>query len=297
MPSSTSSLLAEPSISVVIGSMASPEALRACLDALEPQRSGVEVLVCESTPTRPELHRQYDWARFLARPGRLVPELWRDGVDEATGDIVALTISPMVPAANWVESIREEHRDHDAVGGAIDPGEDLRASDWAEYFCRYAREMRPFSSRESGDLAGDNAAYKRSLLERWRAEYRDGFWEPVFHRQLKREGIPLWHTPSVIVFQGRSSGAAAFVQQRLKHGWKYGHQRGAHFSRGRNVVGVAGAPLVPFLMTARVLHEVFSRGRYRLRALAVLPLIFGFNLVWAAAEAAGHLDMVRRDHA
>jgi hypothetical protein len=50
-------------------------------------------------------------------------------------------------------------------------------------------------------------------------------------------------------------------------------------------------------MTARVLREVFSRGRYRLRALAVLPLIFGFNLVWAAAEAAGHLDMVRRDHA
>jgi hypothetical protein len=26
----------------------------------------------------------------------------------------------------------------------------------------------------------------------------------------------------------------------------------------------------------------------------VLPLIFSFELVWAAAEAAGHLDMVRR---
>jgi hypothetical protein len=294
MPSSTSSLSAEPSISVVIGSMASPESLRACLDAIESQRQGVEVIVCEATPSPQELRDAYPWTRFLERPGMLVPELWRDGVDEATGEIVALTISPMAPAPDWIESIRREHLEHDAVGGAIDPGQGLRLSDWAEYFCRYAREMRPFASRSAPDLAGDNAAYKRSLLERWREIYRDGFWEPVFHWQLTAEGIPLWHTPKVVVFQGRSSGAGAFMRQRFSHGRKYGHQRGANFSRSRNIAGVVGAPLVPFVLTARILRDVFTRGRYRLRALAALPLIFGFNVAWAAAEAAGHLDMVRR---
>jgi hypothetical protein len=294
MLSSTSSSSAEPSVSVVIGSMASAESLESCLTALEPQRAGIEVLVVEAKPTPAVVRRRFAWARFLERPGMLVPELWREGVDEATADIVALTISPMVPAPDWIESIRAEHRAYDAVGGAIDPGRGLRPSDWAEYFCRYAREMRPFASRRSGDLAGDNAAYKRTLLERWRDDYRDGFWEPEFHRRLEAEGIPLWHTSSVVVFQGRSSGAAAFILQRLKHGWKYGHQRGARFSRMRNLMGVIGAPAVPFVMTARVLREVFVRGRYRVRAVSVLPLIFGFELVWAAAEAAGHIDTLRQ---
>ncbi|HZR95376.1 MAG TPA: hypothetical protein VFA56_06755, partial [Gaiellaceae bacterium] len=226
--------------------------------------------------------------------GGLVPELWRDGIDASTGDIVALTISPMVPAPDWLAKIKEEHASHDVVGGAIDPGEGLSLADWAEYFCRYAREMRPFAARESDDVAGDNATYKRSLLERTRDEYRDGFWENVLHRRLRREAVPLWHTPNVVVYQGRSAGAAAFVQQRLRHGRLYGHQRGSNFSRARNAVGVAAAPLVPFLMTARVLQQVFARRRYRARVLAALPLVFAFNVVWAAAEAAGHVDMLRR---
>jgi hypothetical protein len=294
MPSSTSSSSAEPPVSVVVGSKGPAQSLRACLDALEPQRDGVEVIVCAAEPTPPELVRAYPWARFLERPGHLVPELWRDGMAEATGDIVALTISPMVPARDWIASIRDEHRTYDAVGGAIDPGHGMRPGDWAEYFCRYAREMSPFPARRSDGLAGDNAAYKRTLLERWRSVYRDGFWEPEFHRQLEREGVPLWHTPKVVVFQGRSAGVAAFLRQRLEHGWKYGHQRGAHFGVARNLLGVAAAPLVPFLLTIRVLREVFARGRYRLRALTSLPLIFGFNVAWAAAEAAGHLDTLRR---
>jgi hypothetical protein len=287
-------LSAEPTLSVVIGSHAPEESLRACLDGLAPQRDGVEVIVVEATPTTPAFRSAYPWARFLEQPRALVPELWREGLDAASGEIVALTISPMVPAPNWVEAIRDAHREHDAVGGAIDPGRGLRAADWAEYFCRYAREMRPFVSREAPDLAGDNAAYKRTLLDRWRDQYRDGFWEPEFHRRLKAAGIALWHTSDIVVFQGRSAGAAAFMRQRLQHGRKYGHQRGARFTRARNVAGVVAAPIVPFLMTWRVLREVFSRGRYRTRAVAVLPLIFSFELVWAAAEAAGHLDMVRR---
>jgi hypothetical protein len=294
MPSSTSSSSAEPTLSIVIGATASPEALEACLDALEPQRDGAEVVVCETTRTPPELRARYNWVRFVERHGQLVPVLWRDGIEASSGDIVALTISPMVPAADWVAALRAAHVDHEAVGGAIDPGPGLRLSDWAEYFCRYAREMRPFEAREADDLAGDNAAYRRAHLERWHDEWRNGFWENVFHRRLRREGIGLWLTPNVVVHQGRSAGAAAFIRQRLEHGRLYGHQRGEHFGRARNAAGVAASPIVPFLMTARLLREVFRRRRYRLRVLAALPLILVFNLVWATAEALGHLDTLRR---
>jgi hypothetical protein len=66
------------------------------------------------------------------------------------------------------------------------------------------------------------------------------------------------------------------------------------FSRARNLAGVLGSPLVPFLMTVRVLRQVATRRRLRLRALGAVPMMFLFNLAWAYAEARGHLDMLLR---
>lgn len=294
MPSSTSSSSAEPTVSVVIGSNAPPKALESCLAALEPQRDGVDVLVYESRPSPPALRERFPWARFEERSGALVPELWRDGIDESSGEIVALTIAQMVPAPDWIASIRLHQADRLAVGGAIDPGESLRLADWAEYFCRYARDMPPFEPHECLDLPGDNAAYRRDALERARASYRDGFWEPDVHRELARNGGGLWHSPEIVVRQGRSAGWRAFSNQRMRHGRAYGNQRGVRFGTARNVAGVLGSPLVPFLMTLRVLRQVSSKRRYRLRAIAALPLVIFFNSIWALAEARGHLDTLRR---
>jgi hypothetical protein len=293
--STSSSSASTASVSVVIGSNAPPESLEACLAALEPQRrDGDEVLVYEGAASPDALRERFAWARFVERPGQLVPELWRDGIDAAAGEIVALTIAQMVPADDWLEQVRAQLARHDAVGGAIDPGNGLRATDWAEYFCRYVRDMRPFPPRETVDLPGDNAAYRRALLDGVRDRWRDGFWENVVHRHLEADGVALHQAPEVVVYQGRSAGFGAFSAQRIAHGRKYGHQRGVHFSRVRNLVGVLASPAVPFLMTWRVLRQVLRKRRYRLRALAVLPIIFSFNLVWAYAEARGHLDMLRR---
>jgi hypothetical protein len=292
MPSSTSSLSAEPKVSVVIGASASEQSLEACLTALEPQLGDAEVIVVDTTPTAVALRERFGWAQFHARPGFLVPELWRDGIELARGAIVGLTISQMVPAPDWVESIISEHEQHDAVGGAIDPGTDLRLVDWAEYFCRYAGDMPPFGPNDRDDLPGDNASYKRVLLVEAGDALRSGFWEPVIHPVLKRRGIALWHTPALLVRQGRSNGFEAFAQQRLEHGRRYGHQRGAEFTRTRNLAGFLAAPLVPLVMTARLTRHVFAKKRFRARVLAALPVIFALNAVWAYAEARGHLDMV-----
>ena len=291
IPSSTSSSSAEPAVSVVIGSNA-PRALDVCLAALEPQRDGAEVLVCEGEPSDDGLRSRFPWATFVASPGALVPELWRDGIERSKGRIVALTIAQMVPAEDWLENVVRTQQEHDAVGGAIDPGEGLRLVDWAEYFCRYSRDMRPFSASDDEELAGDNVAFKRDLLERHREHLKTGYWEPVLHPVLRRDGVVLWHTPELVVRQGRSAGFAAFARQRLEHGRRYGHQRGEHFSRARNLIGVIAAPLVPLLMTVRVLRRVWAKRRFRRQAVVALPLIFAFNAVWAYAEARGHLDML-----
>lgn len=284
----------QPTVSVVIGSNAPPDRLAACLEALEPQRDGVEVLVQEGEASPAALRERFPWARFTVSPGRLVPEHWRDGIDAAGGEIVALTIAQMVPAPDWIETMRRLHAEHDVVGGAIEPGERLRLVDWGEYFCRYSRDLPPFPADDAVEPAGDNAAYKRALLEGIRETYREGFWEPVSHRRLESDGVVLWRDPTLVVRQGPSAGFGAFVRQRLEHGRRYGHQRGVHFSRTRNAIGVAAAPVVPALMTLRVLREVFAKRRYRMRALLALPAIVAYNAVWAYAEARGHADMLRR---
>jgi hypothetical protein len=277
---------------VVIGSHAGEGALASCLSALEPQRDGAEVIVCEAAPASQALRERFSWAAFVAAPGSLVPELWGEGIRRSRGAIVALTNSTMVPAGDWLETLHEEHALHDVVAGAIEPDERLRVRDWGEYLCRYAQDMLPFEARETPDLPGDNASYKRELLERTSDLYEDGFWEPVVHRRLAAEGASLWHSPRLVVRQARSAGARAFAIQRLRHGRAHGRQRGAHFGFGRNLAGVLGAPLVVPLLSLRILRRAAAHGRLR-PALQALPLVVLYNAAWAAGEARGHLDALR----
>lgn len=261
-------------LSIVVASNGAPGSVEGCLEALAGQVDGAEVIVQD-------------------RPGALVPELWRDGIDAASGGIVALTISPMRPAPDWVARIRERLAEDQVVAGAIEPGEGLRVVDWAEYFCRYARDMRPFERREHPEIPGDNCAYRRELLERTRELWQDGFWEPEVNRALRAGGVALWHDPDVVVYQGRSAGFGAFFRQRLEHGRAYGRQRGARFGAGRNAAGVPLAIVVPFVLALRTARDVFSRGRYRTRFLVALPALFAFDAAWAIGEARGHIDALR----
>lgn len=258
-----------------MASNGAPGSVEACLAALAGQAEDAEVIVED-------------------RPGALVPELWRDGIDASSGAIVALTISPMRPAPDWVERLRECLAEDEVVAGAIEPGKGLRVVDWAEYFCRYARDMLPFARHENPEIPGDNCAYRRGLLERTRELRRDGFWEPEVNRALRSEGVRLWHDPSVVVHMGRSAGFGAFVRQRLVHGREYGRQRGARFRRERNLAGVGLAFAVPFLLAVRTAREVFSRRRLRARFLLALPVLLAFDAAWAVGEARGHVDALRR---
>jgi hypothetical protein len=227
-------------------------------------------------------------------PGQLlVPAQWRDGIDAATGDLVYLTISIMRPAADWQETARRLAADASGVGGAIEPGDDLRLRDWAEYFCRYARDMLPFEMRETGEFAGDNAVYRREALGAVRDIYRDGFWELEVNRALREQGHRLVHSPELVVRQGRSAGLTAFVRQRLVHGRIFGRQRGARSSTARKLAGIPLAVVVPLVMIARTYREVFRRGRLRLRLIAASPLLLVYDVAWAVGEAAGYVDSLR----
>lgn len=248
--------------------------------------------MCEATPSDEALRAQFPFARFETRPGWLVPQLWQAGIEASSGEIVALTISPMEVASNWIATIRDRFTSGEiaALGGAIEAGDRLRLADWAEYFCRYANDMPPFPVHESLDLPGDNTAYRRDRLDEVRDSWSNGFWEPEVHLALKERGATLVHDPALLVRQGRSAGFGAFFRQRLVHGREYGRTRGARFSSARNVIGIALAVVVPWLLLLRAARLVFAPGRHRARFMASLPLLLSFDVAWAFGEARGHFD-------
>lgn len=282
----------EPSLSIVVAANGAPGSVERCLAALAAQVDGAEVLVC-GAPTDEAATTAFPFARFLPCTGELVPERWRDGIDASAAEVVALTISPMEPAPDWVATLRALHAGRDVVGGAIEPGARLRLGDWAEYFCRYSRDMLAFPGHDCLDLPGDNASYKRVLLERTRADFRDGFWEPVVHRRLHADGVTLWHDPTLVVSQGRSAGTGVFVRQRWTHGRIFGRQRGAGRPFAANAARAAAAPAVTAVVLLRQAREVFGKGRNRLRFVAALPLLLVFDAAWALGEGLGHLEAGR----
>lgn len=284
-----------PTLSVVVACNGAPAGVERCLDALVPQLDGADVLVCCATAVDDGLRRRYADADvgWHVHPGVLVPVLWADGIARTGGDLVALTISPMRPRPNWLAALRAALEAADAVGGAIEPGTGLRRADLAEYFCRYAKDMLPFDGGPSLDLPGDNAGYRRESLAAVASEWEQGFWEPDVHRALATRGATLVRSPGTVVEMGRSAGARAFVRQRLQHGRAYGRSRGARVGTVRNLLGVALSPAVPCLLVARTVREATRRGSGR-RLLRVLPLVCLFDAAWAAGEALGHVDALRR---
>lgn len=280
-------------LTVVVACNGAPGAVERCLDALVPQLDGAALVVCEARASDPALRSRHPAVVWLERPGELVPGLWRDGIRASRGRAVALTISPMVPADDWVERLRAGLGRADVVGGAIEPGEGLRAADRAEHLSRYARDMLPFEEHDCLDLPGDNAAYPRALLDEVATTWEGGFWEPDVHRALADRGARLLHDPTVIVRMGRSSGFAAFVGQRWRHGRAHGGQRGARLSRAGNALRVVAAPVVPAVLMLRTAREVLRRGRHRSALAVSLPALLVFDVAWAAGEAAGHLDALR----
>ena len=197
---------------------APPERARGLPAALEPQLDGVEVLVYEGTHEPAGAARAVSVGAFRRPTGRARPELWRDGIDAAAGEIVALTIAPMVPAPDWLRRsatqlarARGDRRRDRARTSACG------SSTCAEYFCRYARDMRPF---EGARTSTSRATTPRTsaALDRARELYRDGFWEPVVTGAWPKRASCSWHTPEVVVSHGPLAGFRAFVRQRLAHG-------------------------------------------------------------------------------
>ena len=283
---------ARPDLSIVVAVWREDGGLVDCLQALQPQLDDeVEVLVVANLDLDPGVMAAFGWARWVAcSPVSLTPALWSRGIEQARGELVAVTTGHFAPADDWVAQIRAAARAHDAVGigGAIDPPRRGGAAAWATYYMRYSNYFHIDTARRVGEIAADNAVYRRSALMRHWAAIAEGFWEPEFHGLVFAEGHHLVYEPAIRVTQAAAFPFGTFCRQRYEHGARFGASRVAGRGALTRALRVATAPAVPLVFLAKICRRALRRPRDLARFVTALPALAAFAGCWAAGEAVGY---------
>ncbi len=160
-------------------------------------------------------------------------------------------------------------------------------TDWAVFYLRYSAFLPAVmgGGRIAGELAGDNAAYRRVDLVRRADVYAHGFWELDMHRVIRAEGGWLEAVPEAACEFGRSFPFLVVARHRFAHGQHSGASRARQGVRPAWQI-VAGAPLVPAVLAGRAAGRVMRDGG-AWHFWAALPWFLALASCWAAGEAVG----------
>lgn len=225
------------------------------------------------------------------------PELRREGIHAAKGDVVALTESWMEPCEGWVETLREAHWVHadvPAVGGPIAfPYGGARATrlEWADYFSEYGEHI----PGQAGDrdlatverISGANCSYKRWALEECRDLIEQAAWEPRIHERLRERGHELKRAAGAWVCYQRPAGLGHLLRQRFQHGRGHAAEQRRRRTGIERLARGAAAPLVPWVMTWRVWRGLPPVAGLRGRFCGAAGWTLALNTAWALGEAVG----------
>jgi hypothetical protein len=280
-------------LTVVVASLEGRHSIRACLDRLAVACKGLdhEILVCDASTdgTRDVLENRPGGAHILAFPaGTLAPELWSAGIAQARGRVVALTTAHCLVTPGWASAlVRAIDAGAAAAGGPFRVAAGTRPTDWAVFYLRYSAFLPGVmgAGRIGGELAGDNAAYRRSDLLRHADVYARGFWELDMHRVIRAEGGWLDAVPEAVCEFGRSFPFLVIARHRFAHGRHSGGSRASQGIRPAWQI-VTGAPLVPFVLAGRAAGRVRRDGG-SWRFWAAVPWFLALASCWAAGEAVG----------
>lgn len=277
-------------LSVVVACLQGGASLDRCLTALSRECRegwGEVLLVCpRGLRIATDLTARYPSVRLIrADDGSLVPQLWSTGLRVARGAVVAFTLEQCVVEPGWGRALLEAlATDVVGAGGVLALDSRTTPVDWAVYLLRYSRFMPPAIPGRVDEIPGDNAAYRREALDRHAASFDGGFWEVDFHRRVHRDGGFLVTADGATATLMGGFSLMEMLRQRYLHGQHSGAMRTAHggIPIWRSVLA---APLVPFVLTARIMNRVLHRRTYLLRAILSLPVIIALAGAWALGEA------------
>ncbi len=221
-----------------------------------------------------------------------LPNLLARGIAQAKGRLVATTEAHVRLASDWVERAlhlpSSEGIEAAAVGGAVEPGEGLGPRDWALFFCDYAQFLLPFEAKRTSDLPGCNVIFARRVLDRSGDFTRSGFWKTFFCRDLEAQGELLRVDPELVAYYYRSLPLGRWLRRRYAHGRCFGGMRAERISVIRRLLIATAGPALPWILLGQLVRRLWPKDRYRRRFLAVVPLCFLADAVWAVGEWVGN---------
>ena len=225
-----------------------------------------------------------------------IPELRREGIRVATGEIVALTESWMTPSRGWVVALRDAHGrspDVAVVGGPIAfpcEGETAPLLAWADYFSEYGEHAPGITTPElllAENISGANCSYKRWALEACRDLIEQAAWEPRIHQRLRHGGHRLMRTAAARVCYHKPLRLAELLRQRFHYGRGHGAERVRDSPWITRLARGAAAPIVPWVLLGRLWRILRPIPGVRTRFLAATGWILALNAAWATGEAVG----------
>ena len=282
-------------ISVINVSLLGSPLLDESLRALGRQHGNgnAEIIVVSGPQNVPgeKLKQEFPQVKFLQSPGRLgIPQLRALGMTQATGNIIAITEDCCIPRENWFEEIKKAHsQGYGVAGGTIEKGSSNKIVNWAVYLCEYSYSMPPLGAGEVAGVAGNNAAYKRELLDKVDENIKRDYWEYFLHEELRKAGVKFLSVPAMLVSKKKEFRFLYFLTQRFHYSRSFAGMRRNRIPASRRLLAALGSPLLPFLMTGRIAQQVHRKQRYYKQFLMSLPLLMIFMVSYAMGEFVGYL--------
>lgn len=284
-------------LTIVVAWQAAQPNVEDCLDSIYSQKTdrSVEVIVVYGgfEPSVETLSNKYGNLKILEHADSdSIPSLHGLGVAHASGDLVAITEAHTTFAPDWVDtaiSVACANPDA-AIGGAVEPGINLTAVDYALYLCDYAQFALPLETGPSDDLPGNNVVFKRRIVDQHlnRADLaKKGFWKTFFCNQLIEKGEKLSRDSRMVTYYNRHLKFDQVMERRYHHGRCFGAMRSTSFSSSRRVLFAASCLALPGLLAVRLLNKVRAKPALVSRFHRVQLLCQAIICAWVYGEFVG----------
>lgn len=285
-----------PDLSVIVVALDGGESLARCLTALSQQRNppAMEVLVAHDR----RLDQPGAWphrfpiARFIFCPYiRNYPAMRAAGVRASRGAIVAATEDQCIPPPRWCANIVASHAAHPAaaIGGPVEKCRPDSLLNWAVYLREFGEYTPPLAEGPSPALTDCNVTYKRAALDTIAELWHHEFHEPQVHGTLRAAGHILWLAPALATEHQRSLTLGFALRERYRFGRLFGRLRLPSLHIGLRALLILASPLLPVLLTARVLLRALAKRKYIGVTLLALPYLLLFSAAWSWGEFVAYL--------
>lgn len=285
----------QPQLSVVVPSVNGYGDLRGALAALEQQMPAItiETIVPERCGEAVRAAIARDFPRAVVLPvssAVTIPRMRAMAFAVARAPVVAVIEDHVIVPADWSARLLAEIAAGAAiVGGSVDNAATTTLLDQAAFLCEYSHCLRPMAEGQVQWLTGNNVAYRKDLLDKFRPVFEAGHWENYLHDQIRDSGVTLICRPAIAVQHKKHYTFGEYFSQRYLYARSYAGARVAGAGLGKRAVYAAASIALPPLLLSRIVSRVAAKVPDKSLVVRSLPLWGTFVAAWAWGEFVGYL--------